>query len=64
MNLQQMRKYRGLSQEQLASKCYVVRQTIGNIEAGRMLPSLPLARQICKVLNCTWDIFFTEGDEK
>lgn len=57
-NLRETRIAAGLTQEQLASKVYVVRQTISNIENGRMMPSLELAKAICDELNCTWDIFF------
>lgn len=58
-NLRETRIAAGLTQEQLASKVYVVRQTISNIENGRIMPSLELAKAICDELNCTWDIFFS-----
>lgn len=50
-----------LSQEQLAEKIGVTRQTIGMIEAGKYNPSLKLCIAICKVLNKTLnDLFWGE----
>jgi len=50
-----------LSQEQLAEKVGVTRQTIGMIEAGKFNPSLKLCLDICRTLNKTLnDIFWEE----
>jgi putative transcriptional regulator len=50
-----------LSQEQLAAKVGVTRQTIGMIEAGKFNPSIQLCIDICKALNKTLnDIFWEE----
>ena len=48
----------GLSQEQLAEKIGVARQTIGLIEAGNYNPSISLCIDICKALNRTLDELF------
>ena len=42
-----------MSQEMLAAKVDVTRQTIGMIEAGKFNPSLKLCIAICKVLHGT-----------
>ena len=47
-----------LTQEQLADKVGVARQTIGLIEAGKYNPSISLCIQICKALNKTLDDLF------
>ena len=47
-----------LSQEQLAEKLGVTRQTIGLIEAGSYNPSLKLCVAICKALDKTLDELF------
>lgn len=47
-----------LSQEQLAEKIGVTRQTIGLIEAGKYNPSINLCIDICKALNRTLDELF------
>jgi len=47
-----------LSQEQLAEKVGVTRQTIGLIEAGNYNPSLNLCIAICEALNRTLDDLF------
>ncbi len=49
-----------LTQEQLAKKVDVTRQTIGLIESGNYTPSLPLCIKICKTLNKTLNDLFWE----
>lgn len=50
-----------LSQEQLAEKVGVTRQTISMIETGNYNPSLNLTITICNVLNKTLnDLFWGE----
>ena len=50
-----------LSQEELAAKVGVTRQTIGMIEAGRFNPSLALCVAICRALSKTLnDLFWDE----
>ena len=65
MNLTtKIREYRArdkLSQEELAQKVGVRRETIGNLEKGRYNPSLVLAWNIAKVFGCTVEeLFFFE----
>ncbi|WP_315074646.1 helix-turn-helix transcriptional regulator [uncultured Clostridium sp.] len=52
-----------LSQEQLADKVGVTRQTIGMIEAGKFNPSLQLCILICKALGKTLNDIFWEDDD-
>jgi len=49
-----------VSQEQLADKIGVTRQTIGLIEAGKYNPSLRLCLEVCYALNKTLDQLFWE----
>lgn len=49
-----------LSQEDLAQKVGVARQTIGLIEVGKYNPTLNLCIAICKTLNKTLDELFWE----
>ena len=51
-----------LSQEDLAQRVGVTRQTIGMIEAGRFNPSLALCVAICRALNKTLNDLFWEGE--
>ena len=51
---------RDLTQEQLADKIGVTRQTIGIIEAGKYNPTIKLCIAICKELNKTLDDIFWE----
>lgn len=46
-----MRNRLGITQEELAEKCDVSRQTIIAVEQGRFNPSLPLAFAITRALK-------------
>ena len=52
-----------LSQEQLAYKIGVTRQTISMIEAGKFNPSLQLCISICRALDKTLNDLFWETEE-
>lgn len=59
------RKKFGLSQEKLAEKLGVSRQTIISIEKGKYDPSLPLAFEIAKAFQTTIEhVFIYEGKEE
>jgi len=47
-----------MTQQQLAQKVGVTRQTIIAIEAGKYAPSLPLAFRIARVFNVTIEQVF------
>jgi len=49
-----------LTQEELADKIGVTRQTIGLIEAGKYNPTIKLCIAICKELNKTLNDIFWE----
>ena len=49
-----------LSQEELAAKCGVSRQTISAIEKGDYNPTINLCIAICKALGRTLDELFWE----
>lgn len=53
-----------LSQEQLAQRVGVTRQTIGMIETGKFNPSLNLCVSICKALGKTLNDLFWEEEEQ
>lgn len=50
----------GLSQQELADKAGVTRQTIYAIEKGDYNPTIRLCILICKILNKTLDELFWE----
>ncbi|RYZ26129.1 MAG: transcriptional regulator [Chitinophagaceae bacterium] len=58
------RAIKGLTQEELAKKVSVSRQTINAMEAGRYVPSTLLALKIAKVFNKTVNEIFSleKGD--
>ena len=51
-----------MTQEQLAAKVGVTRQTIIALEAGKYLPSLQLAVRIARVFHSTVEEIFIIGD--
>lgn len=57
-NIREMRKQRGLSQEDLAKKCGVSRQTVNAIENNKYDPTLALAFHLAKELVTTVDGLF------
>ncbi|MEZ0481582.1 MULTISPECIES: helix-turn-helix transcriptional regulator [Planococcus] len=60
--LKELRETHGYSQDQLAKKLGVSRQTIISIEKGRYNPSLPLALQMGQIFETpVEDIFFLDG---
>ena len=60
LNLKAARAALDLSQQDLADKVNVSRQTINSIEKGDYNPSLNLCLAICKVLGKTLDELFWE----
>ena len=63
LKLKSARAAMDLSQEQLAQKVGVTRQTIGMIEAGKYNPTLHLCIGICKALGKTLDELFWNEEE-
>ena len=57
-NIQQLRKAMHLSQEDLAVKTDVSRQTINSIETGKFDPSLPLVFKLLKTLDVSLEELF------
>jgi putative transcriptional regulator len=56
--LKEYREKAKLSQEKLAEKTAVTRQTIISIEGGRYTPSLELALKFAKVFDCKVEDLF------
>lgn len=60
--IEEMRKQRGLTQEELADRLEVSRQTIGSLENGRYNPSILLAFRIARLFGTAIeDVFIYEG---
>ena len=63
--LEELRKERGIRQEELASALEVSRQTIGSLENGRYNPSIVLAFKIARYFHRSIeDIFIYEEEPK
>ncbi|MGM0166061.1 hypothetical protein IGI39_001015 [Enterococcus sp. AZ135] len=63
--LEEIRKEKGIKQEELAIALEVSRQTIGSLENDRYNPSILLAFRIAKYFNMTIeDIFIYEEEEQ
>lgn len=61
--LEELRKQRGIKQDELANALEVSRQTIGSLENGRYNPSIQLAFKIARYFDLRIeDIFIYEED--
>lgn len=61
--LEEIRKERGIKQEELAAALEVSRQTIGSLENGRYNPSIILAFKIAKYFGMTIEDIFIYEEE-
>jgi len=61
--LEELRKRRGIKQEELAEKLEVSRQTIGSLENGRYNPSITLAIKIARFFGMSVEEIFIYEEE-
>jgi putative transcriptional regulator len=61
--LEEIRKQRGIKQEELAAILEVSRQTIGSLENGRYNPSIVLAFKIARYFEMTIEEIFIFEEE-
>lgn len=61
--LEELRKQRGIRQEELAEKLDVSRQTVGSLENGRYNPSIILAIKIARFFNMSVEEIFIFEEE-
>lgn len=61
--LEEIRKQRGIRQEELAQTLEVSRQTIGSLENGRYNPSIILAFKIARYFDLTIEEIFLYEEE-
>ena len=61
--IKEKRTILGLTQDELAEKLEVSRQTIISLERGRYNPSLVLTFKIAKLFECTIEDIFTPEEE-
>ena len=61
--LEEIRKQRGIKQEDLANALEVSRQTIGSLENGRYNPSIILAFKIAKYFDMSIEEIFIYEEE-
>ncbi|HEL0562537.1 TPA: helix-turn-helix transcriptional regulator [Streptococcus equi subsp. zooepidemicus] len=61
--LEEIRKQKGITQEELANALEVSRQTIGSLENGRYNPSIILAFKIAKYFSLSIEDIFIYEEE-
>lgn len=61
--LEELRKERGIKQEELAAAMEVSRQTIGSLENGRYNPSILLAFKLAKYFDMSIEEIFIYEEE-
>ena len=62
--LEEIRKERGIKQEELAAALEVSRQTIGSLENGRYNPSITLAFKLARYFDMSIEDIFIHEEEK
>ena len=62
--LEEIRKQRGIKQEELATTLEVSRQTIGSLENGRYNPSIILAFKIARFFDMSIEEVFIYEEEE
>lgn len=62
--LEEIRKEKGITQEELANALEVSRQTVGSLENGRYNPSIMLAFKIARFFNLSIEKVFIYEEEK
>lgn len=62
--LEELRRQRGITQEELADALSVSRQTVGSLENGRYNPSILLAFKIANYFNVTIEQVFMNPEER
>ena len=61
--MEELRKQRGIRQEELAAALEVSRQTIGSLENGRYNPSILLAFKIARYFDVSIEEIFIYEEE-
>ncbi|MBE3591064.1 MAG: helix-turn-helix domain-containing protein [Firmicutes bacterium] len=56
--LRRLRQARGWSQQELAQRAGVTRQTVSGVESGRYLPSVAVALRLARALGCSVEDLF------
>ena len=59
-NLQKLRKEKGLSQEQLAEKLGVTRQSVSKWESGASYPEMDKIVSLCNMFHCDLDVLINK----
>ena len=62
--MKEFRSQFNITQEELANKCYVSRQTIISLEKGKYDPSIHLAHRISKIFHTTIEEVFQFDEEE
>ena len=60
IDLKSEREAKEMTQQELADRCGVIRQTIAEYESGRIKPSVPVAIKLGEVLDFEWSKIFTD----
>ena len=61
--MEELRKQRGIRQEDLAQALGVSRQTVISLEKGKYNPSLSLAFKLARYFNLSIEDIFDDSDE-
>lgn len=62
--LKEIRRRKGLTQEEIAEQALIRQPSYCNIEKGRRKPTTNTAKRIATILEFDWTLFFEEGNSK
>lgn len=54
-NIKRLRQKAGLTQQQLASKLFISRQTISKWETGLAFPQVTILKELTEILKCSYE---------
>lgn len=60
IDLKGIRESKGMTQQEVADECGVIRQTISNIECGIAKPSVSTAQALGRMFDLEWSKFFED----
>lgn len=62
--IKRMRTAAGISQQEMANRLEVSKQSVCNWENGNIVPSIKILRKICQMFSCSADYLLELSDEK
>lgn len=62
--LRDIREQQGMSQSEISKAVEIAQASYSNIEAGKRMPSVPVAKRIAAALGFDWTRFYEDPEER